>query len=816
MSPSVSQCSAASDQSALSSAVDEHPDLFEAADNHEQNEEDEDDFYRPFNLRSIEALTTSSPNQTPLDSFSRPSTPPLPDATAAAPDLAILFTPSPVKTSQGERLLTGPSPVAHVCDRLVSSPPAPSQPESPPPVQVPTHSEPGNSGTSRQDSTTSTVWRSSLVPGNDSTGLPSMGLQNDPFTHKFASPFDSGTSSLLGQVTLVADEESSPCPLSSDSTQQVDRILPLASRGISDQEKSPPSQNLTSELGDQASDSPDMEDLKRPVPSTLGLTHSDLSSPDIQPTALFTPRSFNALVLTSPDDQDARRQSVVEGLSKLRQSFSCVQEEMMASSTKGLLPSAPVPDEPGAPPSSFDTPLHPTHVNQGSKSPILSSSSHLSMQIDWDFWGSVMNDYEQVAKEQPKQLSRAIQSGIPPVLRGMMWQLMSSSKDADLEAVYSQLLSKPCPHEKAIGRDLSRTYPQLEYFQEGGLGQDSLLAVCKAFSLYDPEVGYTQGLQFIIGPMLLNMPDEEAFCVLVRLMNSYDLRSHFIPNMPGLQLRLFQFDRILEDNLPHVHLHLLRQGIKSSMYASQWFLTLFGYRFPLELVSVVMDLVFAEGLEAVFRFALCLMKKNEHQICALGFDKLLDFLKLSLFEPYQSDDHQIGLSALTPGETRSAKSSDVLPITPDGTTHSTELAYPIQTPQPATTYRAHDFIKDALQIKITPLMLDQYASEWDSICKERNAHSIEIERLRQANTHLSAQVRRLESNLAQVNQEHCELVKQVVMAKLDREELEDELVKYKMAFAEMSHQQASEGSKQNRGSVVSLRSFGSATPSNMN
>lgn len=121
--------------------------------------------------------------------------------------------------------------------------------------------------------------------------------------------------------------------------------------------------------------------------------------------------------------------------------------------------------------------------------------------------------------------------------------------------------------------------------------------VVKAYSLYDEEVGYTQGLQFIVGPLLLNvrflvkqvslfpsvpdtlslqMPDEEAFCVLVRLMKSYDLRSHYTPNMPGLQLRLFQFDRLLEELLPGVFMHLLRQGVKSSMYASQWFLTLFG------------------------------------------------------------------------------------------------------------------------------------------------------------------------------------------------------------------------------------------------
>lgn len=34
------------------------------------------------------------------------------------------------------------------------------------------------------------------------------------------------------------------------------------------------------------------------------------------------------------------------------------------------------------------------------------------------------------------------------------------------------------------------------------------------------------------------MPDEEAFCLLVRLMHSYDVRGHFLPDMPKLQLRL--------------------------------------------------------------------------------------------------------------------------------------------------------------------------------------------------------------------------------------------------------------------------------------
>jgi hypothetical protein len=43
-------------------------------------------------------------------------------------------------------------------------------------------------------------------------------------------------------------------------------------------------------------------------------------------------------------------------------------------------------------------------------------------------------------------------------------------------------------------------------------------------------------------------------------------------------LIVMQFDRLLEELLPVLHIHFLRQGVKSSMFCSQWFLTLFSYR----------------------------------------------------------------------------------------------------------------------------------------------------------------------------------------------------------------------------------------------
>lgn len=144
-------------------------------------------------------------------------------------------------------------------------------------------------------------------------------------------------------------------------------------------------------------------------------------------------------------------------------------------------------------------------------------------EVDWTFWGSVVQGYEQVALTHPKELSKAIQQGIPPVIRGAVWQLMSSSKSVDLEEVYKALLKLSSPHEKAIMKDLNRTFPNHKYFKEGGgVGQEGLFMVVKAYSLYviylvshlamlisvdryDQEVGYTQGLAFIVAALLLNV-----------------------------------------------------------------------------------------------------------------------------------------------------------------------------------------------------------------------------------------------------------------------------------------------------------------------
>ena len=57
-------------------------------------------------------------------------------------------------------------------------------------------------------------------------------------------------------------------------------------------------------------------------------------------------------------------------------------------------------------------------------------------------------------------------------------------------------------------RDIARTYPEHDFFKKkGGVGQESLFNVMKAYSIHDREVGYCQGSAFIVGLLLMEVRD---------------------------------------------------------------------------------------------------------------------------------------------------------------------------------------------------------------------------------------------------------------------------------------------------------------------
>ncbi|KAI1431787.1 RabGAP/TBC [Xylaria sp. CBS 124048] len=479
-------------------------------------------------------------------------------------------------------------------------------------------------------------------------------------------------------------------------------------------------------------------------------------------------------------------------------------------------------------PSTADSNLAPGTVSGVSAGP----SALADTPVDWDLWQSVV--YEgpaAVARTSPEELNRAIMTGIPNVIRGVVWQVLAQSKNEDLEVVYKELVSRdtekskdrnsngttasihsngnlsvdkepatssassikseqsggtgkrlpstpPEPAdaalksqgvaaiarkklqekedaaslqrlEKAIRRDLGARTSYSKYAAAAGL-QDGLFGICKAYAIFDEAVGYAQGMNFLIMPLLFNMPEEEAFCLLIRLMNQYKLRDLFIQDMPGLHTLLYQFERILEDLEPALYCHLHRRGITPHLYATQWFLTLFAYRFPLQLVLRIYDLILSEGLSAILRFGIVLMQKNSSTLLEMSdMSQLTNFLKDKLFDVYIDQAPSAG-SILENGFFGSSSSNIDKEV-----------------------YRADQLIRDACEIKLTPELLKTYATEWEEQTRAEKEREQELEQLRITNVNLAIKVRGLEKRIEVNDREQADMANDLVHTKVENEELKD-------------------------------------------
>ena len=88
-------------------------------------------------------------------------------------------------------------------------------------------------------------------------------------------------------------------------------------------------------------------------------------------------------------------------------------------------------------------------------------------------------------------------------------------------------------------------------------GNNKLFNVLKAYANYDNEVGYVQGINYIVAMLLFYIPDEEhVFWCLCSLMAKRQKRALFTPGFP----RLLQLLQILDDKMsaefPEIKQHL--------------------------------------------------------------------------------------------------------------------------------------------------------------------------------------------------------------------------------------------------------------------
>ncbi|KAM3755404.1 hypothetical protein ACB098_02G037200 [Castanea mollissima] len=207
------------------------------------------------------------------------------------------------------------------------------------------------------------------------------------------------------------------------------------------------------------------------------------------------------------------------------------------------------------------------------------------------------SDWTYYVKRKPHVVKRRIRKGIPDCLRGLIWQLISGS------------------------RDLSLMNPGV--YERHGPGQRSLYNVLKAYSVFDREVGYVQGMGFLAGLLLLYMSEEDAFWLLVALLKGAvhaPMEGLYLVGLPLVQQYLFQFDNLVREYLPKLGEHFTQGMINPSMYASQWFITVFSYSFPFHLALRIWDVF-------LYEVGLAILKYCHDDLIKLPFEKLIYALR---------------------------------------------------------------------------------------------------------------------------------------------------------------------------------------------
>jgi len=212
-----------------------------------------------------------------------------------------------------------------------------------------------------------------------------------------------------------------------------------------------------------------------------------------------------------------------------------------------------------------------------------------------------------------------LDEGVPPGYRRRFWKGLTEWLEVDLNPPlpsydYVDLLVQPCIYWHTIKIDLHRTFPDVAFFAAGQQGQTLLFKCMKAYSAYDIETGYCQGLGFVCGMFLMQLNEEEAFRMLCIVMFKYGMRQQYMHDMANLKIELYQFSRLVADLLPAVYDHLEKHRVEPIFYTTSWFLSLFSKDFPLEFASVVMDHLLVEGIPMLFKVPIALLSIHQEHL----------------------------------------------------------------------------------------------------------------------------------------------------------------------------------------------------------
>ncbi|WFD00767.1 hypothetical protein MYAM1_003519 [Malassezia yamatoensis] len=238
-------------------------------------------------------------------------------------------------------------------------------------------------------------------------------------------------------------------------------------------------------------------------------------------------------------------------------------------------------------------------------------------------WTKVLTDRNGGAKNV-KRGRQLVELGVPHALRGRVWLLFAGRSMQPKPNVFQEMCDQAhiqmmSPDHAAVTQlidmDLNQCFPlQKPFSGVDGSSRDDLKQVLHAYVLYNPEVGYKEGMCLIFGLLLTHVCVEDAFWLFDAIVKHYGMQKCYMGNMEQLHIDNAVLDELLRITDESVYQRLQDLRIEPMMFWPGWILPLYVRTLPWPTLLRFWDMFLCEGYTFVLRTAIAIIRLSRNTL----------------------------------------------------------------------------------------------------------------------------------------------------------------------------------------------------------
>ena len=186
-----------------------------------------------------------------------------------------------------------------------------------------------------------------------------------------------------------------------------------------------------------------------------------------------------------------------------------------------------------------------------------------------------------------------------------------------LRKKYTDLIFENNKYDKDIKKDLTRTFPNNALFNYGNIYYNKLYHLLTAFSNYNKNIGYVQGLNFLAAHIIYFFEDEiDEFTFLDAMVHKFELDKILDNNLNNnfFEEKLKNINYYLMKKLPKLNKFLSDNKLNLEFFTTSWILTLFSDSMQTKFLVIIWDYLIIFGMKFFKYFILNVLLLCENDI----------------------------------------------------------------------------------------------------------------------------------------------------------------------------------------------------------